>query len=74
VSGDSAYSGYLVVGERLRPLPIGSTLDQRKGLFTWLPGPGFLGTYELVFVRRDQTGGESRIRVAVIIIPKFSRK
>jgi hypothetical protein len=29
-------------------LPIGSTLDVEKGIFYWQPGPGFLGTYELV--------------------------
>jgi hypothetical protein len=44
------YEGYLIVGDELRPLPIGSTLDARTGIFSWLPGPGFLGDYRLVFV------------------------
>ncbi len=30
-------------------LPIGSTLDTVRGVLTWQPGPGFLGTYDLVF-------------------------
>ena len=32
----------------ISPLPIGSTLDMKRGIFSWQPGPGFLGTYELV--------------------------
>ncbi|MCX6562534.1 MAG: hypothetical protein NTU60_02885, partial [Candidatus Aminicenantes bacterium] len=48
--------GFLVVGEELRSLPIGSTLDQRTGTFSWMPGPGFLGTFDLVFVREAGLG------------------
>jgi hypothetical protein len=32
----------------ISPLPIGSTLDMGRGIFYWQPGPGFLGTFELV--------------------------
>ncbi len=32
----------------ISPLPIGSTLDMKRGIFYWQPGPGFLGTFELV--------------------------
>ncbi len=46
-----AHSGYMLVREELRPLPAGSTL--RDGVFYWQLGPGFLGSYELVF---DQAG------------------
>ena len=67
----SEYAGYMVVGNRLRPLPIGSTLDPQKGTFSWLPGPGFLGRYEFLFVRKDQAGGRSRMRFIVKIVPKF---
>ncbi len=69
--GSYAYSGFLVVGNQLRPLPIGSTLDQKKGIFTWLPGPGFLGHYQLVFLRKDKTGKWSRVTFDVKVIPKF---
>jgi hypothetical protein len=50
LTGAARWSGYLVVGNELRPLPIGSTLDSRQGVFFWQPGPGFLGTYRFVFV------------------------
>ena len=65
------YSGFLIVGEELRPLPIGSTLDPVKGTFSWLPGPGFLGTYDLVFVKETAFGATTRIQVAVTIKPKY---
>jgi hypothetical protein len=42
--------GYHAVGSQLRPLPIGSFLDRERGVFYWSPGPGFVGSYELVFV------------------------
>jgi len=66
--------GYLVVGEELRPLPIGSTLDSQKGTFSWLPGPGFLGTYNLIFVQKDGFGIGRRIPAVVTIKPKFETK
>lgn len=47
------YSGYLTVGDCLKPLPAGSTLDTVKGVFYWQVGAGFYGTYELVFLRID---------------------
>ena len=65
-----AYQGYLVVGREHRPLPIGSTLDQDKGVFSWMPGPGFLGTYDLIFLRDDGFGVKRKIPVKVIIRPK----
>jgi len=63
--------GYLRVGVELRPLPIGSTLDSETGLFSWLPGPGFLGTYNLLFLQTDGLGITRRIPVKVTIRPKF---
>jgi hypothetical protein len=48
--------GYFVVGDRLRTLPIGSTLDKEKGIFYWQPGPGFLGTYRFEFLLTDREG------------------
>jgi hypothetical protein len=46
-----ATAGYLWSGSSLRPLPIGSSLDA-SGTFMWQPGPGFVGAYDLSFVRR----------------------
>jgi hypothetical protein len=44
-------AGYLRSGTRLSQLPIGSHLAA-DGTFNWQPGPGFVGTYDFVFVRR----------------------
>ncbi len=63
----SRWEGYLIVGEELRALPIGSTLDAVAGVFSWLPGPGFLGDYRLVFVNRE---GMSRAFLTVRIEPR----
>jgi len=65
------YFGYLVVGSELRPLPIGSTLDAANGVFSWMPGPGFIGKYDLVFLRTDDFGITERIPVKITIKPKF---
>jgi hypothetical protein len=67
----STYTGFLVVGEELRPLPIGSTLDPEAGLFSWQLGPGFLGDYRFVFVRTEPWGLKERTTVAIEITPKF---
>ncbi|MCX6563284.1 MAG: hypothetical protein NTU60_06730 [Candidatus Aminicenantes bacterium] len=66
-----SYRGFLIVGGQLRPLPIGSTLDPRTGRFSWLPGPGFFGSYDLIFIREDGFGGIKKISLTVRIQPKF---
>jgi len=68
------YRGYLVVGEELRPLPIGSTLDSKTGRFSWMPGPGFIGTYELLFLQTDGLGITRRIPIRILIAPKFGKR
>jgi hypothetical protein len=45
------YTGYMRVGAEIGPLPIGSHLDPRTGVFTWAPGVGFVRGYDLVFLR-----------------------
>ncbi len=45
------YEGYLVANGVLRALPSGSFLDRVSGDFFWQPGVGFVGSYELKFVR-----------------------
>ncbi|HLP49218.1 MAG TPA: hypothetical protein VK469_24975, partial [Candidatus Kapabacteria bacterium] len=54
VSPGGNLSGYLLVGNTHRPLPIGSTLDAGNGIFYWQPGPGFVGTYSFIFVKEDK--------------------
>jgi subtilisin family serine protease len=65
------YTGYLTVGDRLKPLPVGSTLDREKGVFYWQPGPGFVGTYELVFVMVGPDGTPKRKNIAIEIGARF---
>jgi len=65
----SGYSAYLVVGEELRPLPIGSTFDSERGVLYWQPGPGFLGDYEFVFIV-EEISGKRKIPVRVTIKPQ----
>jgi hypothetical protein len=52
-------------------LPIGSTLDRNRGIFYWQPGPGFIGDYYFVFIRKEQNGEMSRININVRINPIF---
>jgi hypothetical protein len=57
----SAVSGYMEVSGQLRPLPIGSTFDSKAGVFTWQPGPGFVGEYRFMFglqTREGQVSGK----------------
>jgi len=63
-------SGYHLVGDQLRPLPVGSVLDFKQNKFFWQPGPGYLGTYELVFITFK---GDVPVmkRISVKILPKF---
>jgi glucose/arabinose dehydrogenase len=64
--------GYQRLGGALQPLPIGSHLDPDTGTFTWNPGVGFLGTYDLVLGGRDvrivlnpQAGNRPGIQVVI---------
>jgi hypothetical protein len=57
-------TGYLVANGTQRDLPAGSHLDRATGLFTWMPGPGYVGSYRLTFVR-----GSEQILVDVTIGP-----
>ena len=65
--------GYLVVGDRLRPLPVGSMLDSEKGVFYWQPGVGYLGDYEFIFIMEEETEGIRKHRLRVRIVPKFEK-
>jgi hypothetical protein len=69
----AAAQGYLVTGGHLRDLPVGSTLDYKSGLFSWLPGPGHIGKYLMVFVMKDMEGQYKRTLVRITIEPKFNK-
>jgi uncharacterized delta-60 repeat protein len=66
------YTGHVRVGAEVAPLPVGSHLDATTGLFTWAPGVGFVGRYDLVFVRWEGTRAAARHEVRVILAPKGS--
>ena len=64
-------AGYMLAGNKIHPLPVGSTLDTQNGIFSWIPGPGFFGNYRMVFVVKGQNGDLSKQEILVSIIPKF---
>jgi len=64
--------GYLLCGDELKKLPIGSTLDTKTGTFYWSPGPGFLGRYSLVFVLTGPDGRSYKKSIEIEIVPRFN--
>ena len=66
------YSGHLRTADGLAALPIGSHLDGTTGVFTWAPGVGFVGAYDLVFVRWHGAAALARHEVRIILEPKGS--
>jgi hypothetical protein len=69
--GKRASEGYLAVGDKLRPLPIGSTLDRTNGVFYWQPGPGFIGKYDFIFITRGKAGLVELKSIKIKIRPKL---
>ena len=65
--------GYMMVGDKLIDLPIGSTLEVKRGTFSWSTGPGFLGRYSLVFILTDSHGQSFKISIEIQIEPKFKK-
>ena len=58
------FAGHQRLDGHLARLPVGSALNPATGTFTWQPGVGFVGTYELVFVRTS--GGRVLARREVL--------
>lgn len=50
------YTGYSMVGGKLKGLPAGSTLDAKRGIFYWQPGPAFHGNYRFMFIKKLSFG------------------
>lgn len=59
------FSGGLLVGNKLKALPVGSYLDPETGIFYWQPGLGFTGMYRLVFIYSEPNGQEVRQDVVI---------
>jgi Right handed beta helix region/Bacterial Ig domain/Viral BACON domain len=57
------------VGEiqSLTPLPIGSTLDVKRGIFYWQPGLAFMGPFQFEFLVKERDGRISKRKLLVII-------
>jgi len=68
-TGWSNWRGYLVSGNDLKKLPVGTTFDMSRGIFYWQPGPGFLGEYWFVFFQRDQGGKINKRNIVIRILP-----
>ena len=51
-------TGVMITPHGDKPLPAGLRIDPTTGVFTWAPGPGFVGTYDFVL-------GEHRVRVVL---------
>lgn len=65
--GSASYTGYLKVGNRLRPLPAGSFLDKKRNVYYWQPGPGFLGRFHLVFFESNHFAEKKRKDILITI-------
>jgi hypothetical protein len=53
-----------------RPLPVGSTFDEKNGVFSWSLGPGFLGRHVLHFAVTDGLFTSQPIKIIFNISPK----
>jgi alpha-tubulin suppressor-like RCC1 family protein len=68
------YTGYLQTAGGLKPLPVGSALDASTGTFTWMPGVGFYGVYNLTFVRWSGGTAVARQDVRITLNAKGSNR
>jgi hypothetical protein len=73
-AGHHKYSGYLQTAGGLKPLPVGSSLDASTGTFTWMPGVGFYGPYNLTFVRWSGANAVARQDVRITLNAKGSNR
>ncbi|MCP5050674.1 MAG: hypothetical protein GY940_26155 [bacterium] len=71
LEGFRKLSGWLKVGQQLKPLPIGSSLDRERGIFRWMAGLAFVGKYHLVFAGEDAHGNKILKNILIRITPKF---
>ncbi len=56
--------------DETKNLPIGSTLDEERGIFYWSIGPGFLNEHVLHFAVTDGVSVSQPVEIIVSIVPK----
>lgn len=66
-NGAKFTTGYMVVGDKYRHLPVGSTLNPDTGTFSWQHGLGFVGDYHLVLISVDAFGHQTKTDIYVTI-------
>jgi hypothetical protein len=64
-------AGFLVVRDKIKPLPVGSMYDASTGTFYWQPGEGFIGKYRFVFIEKGKDGLYRKRNLEVVLSPKF---
>ncbi|MCP4149254.1 MAG: hypothetical protein GY757_16015, partial [bacterium] len=64
------FDAHLSQNDTKRMLPVGSTLDAKRGIFYWQPGPGYVGDYLFVFTEKTRDGAISKKVVKVTIASK----
>lgn len=69
---DGPVNGYLVVGDTLADLPLGSTLQRESGVFHWIPGHAQFGRHHLVFTGEDAKGKPIKQHVTINVIAKYN--
>lgn len=67
------YKAFQIVGGEVRALPIGSTFNEAEGRFSWTPGPGFLGDFQILILREDGAGIAASALVTIRIEPGTGR-
>jgi antibiotic biosynthesis monooxygenase (ABM) superfamily enzyme len=63
--------GWMRVGERLKRLPVGSSINGKKKEFLWMTGPAFYGEYRLVFTGEDIHGDINVKNILIRIAAKY---
>jgi phosphodiesterase/alkaline phosphatase D-like protein len=67
----SDITGYLMSNGVARSLPTGATVAPSTGIFSWSPGPGFVGWYSFKFIIEGYGDYDYQKTVEVFIEPKF---
>lgn len=63
--------GYLLAGDRLKPLPIGCNWDGETGILSWFPAHGFFGDYDIILIVQDEHRGKLKKHLRITITAKY---